>query len=53
MILAMLLYSASVEDFLILGYFFDFQEMGEDPIKMQNPVIDFLVIEQVAQSASL
>jgi len=46
-------YSASVEDLEIVPYFLDLQDTREEPRKMQNPVVDFLVSRHVPQSESL
>lgn len=45
-------YSASAEDRATTGYFLAFQETGEEPRKMQNPVVERRVVAQEAQSLS-
>lgn len=42
-----------MEDLLTVGWFFDFHEIKESPMKIQNPVTNRLVSGQVAQSKSL
>jgi len=44
---AIALYSASVEDLETVGYFFDFQVRRESPMKIQKPVVDFLLSKQL------
>jgi len=46
-------YSASVDDRETISCFFDFHEIMKDPRKTQKPVLDLLVLGQVAQSESL
>ncbi|KAK2444911.1 hypothetical protein QL285_015901 [Trifolium repens] len=46
-------YSASVEDLDTKSCFLHFQEMGASPKNIHQPVVDFLVSGQPAQSASL
>lgn len=48
----MALYSDSSVDLEIVCCFFDFQETRETLIKIQNPVIDLIVLGQEAQYAS-
>ncbi len=50
--MAILLYSAFAEEQLTVFYFFIFQEINDEPRKMQKPVKDFRVIGHAAQSAS-
>lgn len=45
-------YSTSVEDLETIDYFLDLHGNKEVPRKIQNPVIDFLVLEQEVQSKS-
>lgn len=46
------LYSASVDDLDITGYFFECQEIRLLPRKITKPEIDLLVVGQFAQSLS-
>jgi hypothetical protein len=48
----MALYSASLEDFETVVYFFVFQDMGAEPSFIKNPVVDFRVSGHDAQSES-
>lgn len=50
---AIALYSTSVEDLLTVACFLAFHEISELPRNTQYPVMDLLLILQVAQSASL
>ena len=52
MVVAIDLYSTSVEDFETISCFFDLQEIKASPRNTQYPVKDFLVSGQLAQSAS-
>jgi len=49
----MALYSAFKELLERVCCFLDFHVMSELPRKIENPVMDFLVVGQVAQSESL
>jgi len=49
----MALYSASEELLEIVCCFLDFHAMRELPKKIENPVMDFLVVGHIAQSESL
>ena len=49
---AIALYSASADERATTDCFFTFQEIGELPNNMQNPVVDFLESQQLPQSES-
>ena len=47
------LYSASADDLDTMDYFLDFHEINESPKKMQEHVVELLVLTQAAQSESV
>lgn len=49
---AMTLYSDSAVERATSDCFLIFHDMGELPRRMQNPLVDFLVVGQLAQSES-
>ncbi|GJV19607.1 alcohol dehydrogenase 1 [Tanacetum coccineum] len=49
---AIALYSASADDLDTTACFLDFHEIVESPRRMQYPVVDLLVMGQLAQSES-
>ncbi|WRX21910.1 hypothetical protein QQP08_014397 [Theobroma cacao] len=51
-VVAMALYSASVNDQETTDCFLDHHEMGDEPRKMMYPVVDFRVVGQPGQSTS-